>query len=126
MDDRAVERFANEWIERWNASDLEGLLGHYRDEAVFDSPRAQALTGAARVAGKAALRAYWGAAIERATARHFALDRYIWDPARRELVILYMSTVNEVSTRACEVFRFDAVGLVDRAEALYGASEDVG
>jgi steroid delta-isomerase len=118
----SVERFAREWIEDWNTSDLDGLLAHYRDDVVFSSPRAQALTGSAQVEGKEALRAYWGAATARASSRRFTLDRHIWDAGRNELVILYENQVDGASTRACEVFHFDDDGLVDHAEALYGAS----
>ncbi|CAN5725003.1 hypothetical protein BH23CHL2_BH23CHL2_21040 [soil metagenome] len=123
MHPESIERFVHEWIETWNANDLEGLLAHYTDDAVFDSPRAQALTGSARVEGKEALRDYWGAAIARASSRRFVFDRYIWDAERSELVVLYTNRVDGTSTRACEVFHFDEAGLVDRAEALYGASQ---
>lgn len=115
-------RFASEWIECWNTRNLERLLTHYTDQVVFRSPRAQVITGSSIVTGKAALRSYWGTAIARATSRCFTLDRVIWDAGRNELVILYDSRVDGVSTRASEVFHVDVSGLVDRAEALYGAS----
>ncbi|MEZ4523750.1 MAG: nuclear transport factor 2 family protein [Thermomicrobiales bacterium] len=118
----SIERFVHEWIETWNANDLERLLAHYTDDAVFESPRAQMLTGSARVEGKEALRAYWGASIARSTSRHFVLDRHLWDVDRNELLILYTNQVDGSSTRACEVFHFNGDGLVDRAEALYGAT----
>lgn len=121
-----IERFAYEWIEAWNAGDLERLLAHYRDDTIFDSPRAKKLTGAARIVGKDALRAYWGAAIDRASTRRFVLDCYLWDPERNALVILYTNHVDDTRTRACEVFYFDRDGWVERAEALYGAEESVG
>jgi steroid delta-isomerase len=117
-----VERFVQEWINAWSANDLDRLLAHYREDAVFNSPRALALTGSAQVEGRSALREYWGAAIARRPSRRFVLDRYIWDADRRELVILYENQADGTSTRACEVFHFDGDGLVDRAEALYGAA----
>jgi len=122
LDAESVDQFVQEWIQAWNTSDLERLIGHYCEDVIFNSPRAQALTGSAEVIGKSALRDYWGMAIARASSRHFVLDHFIWDGSRAELVIVYINQVDGVSTRACEIFRFDSSGLVERVEALYGAT----
>ena len=46
------ESFAHEWIAGWNARDLDRILDHYADDVIFSSPKAQAITGSARVVGK--------------------------------------------------------------------------
>jgi steroid delta-isomerase len=108
-------------VRVWNAHDLEGLLAHYVEDVSFVSPRAALLTGDATVRGKPALRAYWGAAIARTRSRRFTLERTVWDAHARELVVVYVSQVDERRVRAVEIFRFGADGLVVAGEALYGA-----
>jgi len=59
--------FAADWCAAWNAHDLDRLLAHFHEDAVFASPAAARLlpeTGG-RVAGKAALRAYWAEGLRR-------------------------------------------------------------
>jgi ketosteroid isomerase-like protein len=113
--------FAREWVRIWNAHDLEALLAHYSEDVTFTSPRAALVTGSAVVSGKPALRAYWGAAIARTRARRFTLERTVWDAHTRELVVVYISQVNDRRVRASEFFRFGADGLVVAGEAMYGA-----
>lgn len=69
------ESFAHEWIAGWNARDLDRILDHYADDVIFSSPKAQAITGSARVVGKPALAAYWRAALDRGEPLHFELER---------------------------------------------------
>jgi ketosteroid isomerase-like protein len=67
MDDQRARRFAEQWYAAWNARDLEAVLAHYADDVVMTSPLIAAVTGRAdgRIAGKAALRGYFAAALER-------------------------------------------------------------
>lgn len=114
--------FAAKWVAAWNSNDLEALLAHYQDDVTFISPRAATVTGSAVVAGKGALRAYWSAAIQRAQARRFTLDRVLWDADQSELVIVYVNEVDGNRLRACELFHFGPDGLVITGEAMYGAT----
>ena len=62
----AVE-FSRIWEAAWNRRDVEAVLTHFADDAVFTSPVAQQV-GFARegvVRGKDALRRYWVAALEK-------------------------------------------------------------
>lgn len=40
-----AQSFASEWIDAWNAHDLERILSHYDDEVVVISPVALRLLG---------------------------------------------------------------------------------
>ena len=70
----AIE-FAHEWIEAWNARDLERILEHYADDARMSSPLAVARTGRRDgvVVGKAALAAYWRPSLEQDPPLRFEL-----------------------------------------------------
>jgi ketosteroid isomerase-like protein len=40
MDTESARRFARQWLDAWNSHDLEAILSHFRDDAVFSSPMA--------------------------------------------------------------------------------------
>ncbi len=63
----SLEEIARRWLDRFNARDLDGLLGLYADEAVHVSPKLRERrpeTGG-EVRGKAALRLWWQDAFDR-------------------------------------------------------------
>ncbi|MBO9624103.1 MAG: nuclear transport factor 2 family protein [Sphingomonas sp.] len=75
MDD--PDAFAAEWCAAWNAHDLDAVLAHFHEDAVFTSPVAAKLlpeTGG-RITGKAALRAYWEEGLRRIPDLHFTVER---------------------------------------------------
>lgn len=117
MIDRAfAERFATEWIDAWNAHDLDAILSHYADVIVFHSPRIALVMGEKidSVAGKPALATYWGKALAGAKDLHFAFDRlYIGSDS---LTIAYR---NHRGQNAAETFVFDKDGLVKESVATY-------
>ncbi len=118
--DEAIS-FARRWTAMWSAKDVEAVLGHFAEGVRFTSPRAALTVGSATVAGKDALRAYWAAAAARIESIHFTFDRAVWDPARRELVVVYDAEISGQQNRACEFMRFDDTGHVVEGEAMYGA-----
>ena len=67
MDDERARRFAEAWYAAWNAHDLEAVLDHYTDDVEMTSPLVAALAARAdgRITGKAALREYFAAGLER-------------------------------------------------------------
>jgi ketosteroid isomerase-like protein len=67
IDEGRARRFAERWYAAWNAHDLEAILEHYADDVEVSSPLLAALAGRedGRIAGKAALRAYFAAGLER-------------------------------------------------------------
>jgi hypothetical protein len=72
------------------------------------------------VRGKAALRAYWTRALAAIRSLTFSLDRIVFDPATRELAILYDRAADGRVDRAAEVLRFGSSGRVASAEVLRG------
>jgi ketosteroid isomerase-like protein len=117
-----AERFAAEWAEAWNVRAVERVLEHFHADVVFTSPTALAVTGAATVHGKDALRAYWTTALERIGALRFTVDRVLWDPERRELAIVYTSEIDGKAKRVSENLAFDGDGRVTSAEVFHGVT----
>lgn len=117
----AMMAFAEAWIDAWNRRDVDAVLSHFRNDAVFVSPVAARYVGSSRIEGKAALAAYWRAALDNLTTLAFTLDRATWDPVRRELNVIYEADLNGRRRRACELMIFDEHGGQTRGEAFYGA-----
>ena len=111
------EAFARAWIEAWNGRDLKAILSHYAHDIVFTSPAAAKITGDAsgRVAGQAALAAYWGEALRRIPDLHFTLRSVL--VGVESVAIRYHSS--RTDAEVVEVVRFGADGLVVEASAYY-------
>jgi hypothetical protein len=73
MDSERAQRFADEWYAAWNGHDLDAILEHYSDDVEMVSPLVSALAGRGddRLVGKAALRAYFAAGLEKYPQLHF-------------------------------------------------------
>ena len=71
-----AQAFAQEWIEAWNAHDLERILSHYAEDVVLTSPRMRDVLGDASgvVRGKQALREYFARGLARLPDLYFALE----------------------------------------------------
>lgn len=73
---RSAAFLAKEWIEAWNAHDLDRILAHYHDEVIFRSPYVAAFgEPSGTLHGKAALRDYFAQAMARVPDLTFELDR---------------------------------------------------
>ena len=109
---------ARDWIEAWNSNDLERVLSHYTDDFEMSSPliveRGLDPTGVLR--GKAAVGAYWGAALAGAQPRiQFELIHAY--AGVNTLVIHYRSIGRKLVT---EILTFDPQRRVIRGAACYG------
>jgi steroid delta-isomerase len=113
--------FARGWAGAWSRLDVEAVLAHFADDAIFSSPVAQQVTGNARVVGKEALRAYWTKAVSTVKRMRFDVTRVTFSPAERSLVVVYDRTKDGVRSHATEHLRFGANGLVVEGDAFYGA-----
>jgi ketosteroid isomerase-like protein len=118
-----IDSYVKSWIDAWNRRDAEAVLAHFSNDVRFTSPTAERVVGVPTVIGKAALRSYWLAALERSGELRFTLDRALWDGERNELAIVYYRDVNGQLDKACELLAFDGSGQVARGEAMYGVAE---
>ena len=119
MDQTQADAFAAEWIEAWNAHDLDRILTHYADEVEFVSPLIQRLTGdaAGRLVGKAAVREYFAKGLATYPELEFKLIRAL--PGVGGVALHYRS-VNGLL--AAEVMELDEQGRVRRATVHYASA----
>ncbi len=111
-----AREFAKEWIESWNAHDLERILAHYSSDVVLVSPVATKVTGDASgtVRGKEALRSYFRRGLELYPSARFTLVDVMQGLSS---VVLYYE--NQIGTRTGEFMEFGADGTVVRVVANY-------
>lgn len=109
------QTFVAEWLAAWNAHDVEAVLRHFHEDAVFSSPFAARVVPASggRLAGKQAIRDYWRAGIALVPDLRFTLDTVFVGVDC--LVIAY---VNQKQVRVSEVLKF-AGGLVIEGHGTY-------
>jgi ketosteroid isomerase-like protein len=110
-----ARRFAVEWIDAWNAHDLERILAHYADDFEMASPVIAQVAGepSGVLRGKANVAAYWKKALALMPDLHFTLERVL---AGAESVAIAYRGHRGASV---EVFWFGADGRVVRAAAHY-------
>ena len=116
MDRTAAQRLSQSWLTAWNAHDLDAVLAHFADDAVFTSPVAAQLLPETHgvLVGKAAIRAYWTVGLERIPDLHFEIiDVYT---GLDTIVINYR---NHAGGRVNEVLQLDDSGLVVRGDGTY-------
>jgi ketosteroid isomerase-like protein len=114
-----AEQFAADWIDAWNAHDLDRVMSHYADDFEMSSPFivqvASEPSGTLR--GKAAVGAYWKKALELILDLHFELISVLVGVTS---VTLYYKGAR--GRLAAEVFHFGAEQKVSKAFAHYDAS----
>ena len=110
------EAFAVEWEVAWNSHDIDRILSHYTDDVVFRSRKAIALVGTGEVQGKANLRTYWLAALERQPDLKFSVQHVF--KGHEMMVISYE---NHRGVLAAETLYFARDGLVHHAAACHRA-----
>lgn len=96
--------FAQSWLDAWNSHDIDGVLAHFADDAVFSSPVArQLLDGSDGVLrGKSAIQSYWEEGLRRIPDLRFELvDVYAG------LDILVLNYRNQRGALVNEVLIFD-------------------
>jgi hypothetical protein len=118
-----AEAFAREWIDDWNARDLERILAHYADDFEMTSPLIVERMGVAsgRLKGKEAIRPYWSQGLRATPALRFnLLDVLVGVNA---LAIVYESVT--LARVVIERIEFDEQRRAVRAEALHGPPRPV-
>ena len=118
MDRAFAENFAQDWIESWNAHDLNRVLAHYTEDFEMSSPFIAQIAGepSGTLKGKAAVGAYWKQALERLPELHFELVSVL--TGVESVTVYYKSAGGRL---AAEVFFFSQGGKVSKAAAHYGA-----
>ncbi|HNX58406.1 MAG TPA: nuclear transport factor 2 family protein [Spirochaetota bacterium] len=108
--------FAEEWIDSWNAHDLDRIMSHYRDDCEITTPMIKTALGidTGTLAGKSAVRNYWRAALDKVPDLHFEL---IDITASVNSVALYYQSIS--NKKAIEVMFFDKSGKVSKGFAHY-------
>lgn len=116
MTETDAKDFALQWIEAWNARDLEALLSHYADDVVLVSPAAAKIldTPSGRVEGKAALRSYFQRGLDAYPNLRFELLDVLCGLSS---VVLYFN--NQKGTRTAEFMEVGANGKIARVVANY-------
>jgi len=116
-----ADAFAAEWIEAWNAQNLERILRHYAQDVVFTSPFVSRFLGRNdnTVRGAAVLRIYFGRALNSYPDLRFLSQRVYL--GAQSVVIEYQSVLNLMAT---EVMEFNDVGRVCRALAHYATANE--
>lgn len=112
-----MQRLAEEWYAAWNAHDLDRIVSHYSDDVVFTSPFVAKLGSdpQGRLVGKAALRQYFGVALERFPDLEFEPIALL--TGVNSLVLHYRSVEGRL---AGELMVLGEDGLVHEAVAHYG------
>jgi acyl-CoA thioesterase FadM len=116
LDEARAWALARDWVEAWNAHDLDRILAHYDDEVALTSPVAAQRLGDASgtVRGKAALRAYFQMGLAAFPALHFELVDVMWGLSS---VVLYYR--NQRGTMTGELMELGPSGHVTRVLANY-------
>src|SRR6266704_2259386 len=121
IDRNWAEVFAREWVDAWNAHDLERIFSHYTDDFEMTSPLIVERMGVAsgRLKGKEAIRRYWGQGLAGAPNLRFELLQVM--VGVNSLAIDYKSVT--AGRTVIERIEFDDHGQAVQAEALYGPLE---
>ena len=111
-----VYRLAQEWVEAWNAHDLDQIMAHYEEDVELISPVAAQLLGKSdgKVTGKANLRAYFEKGLAAYPSLHFELKDVLWG---LNSVVLYYA--NHRGTHTGEYMEISPQGKVSRVVANY-------
>lgn len=116
MEKEFAERFATEWIESWNAHDVDRVLSHYAEDFEMSSPVIFQVAGepSGTLKGKAAVGAYWRRALDLVPDLQFELLSVL---AGVSSITLYYKGAR--GRLAAEVFHFGSDQKVTRAFAHY-------
>ncbi|MEC9341533.1 MAG: nuclear transport factor 2 family protein [Pseudomonadota bacterium] len=115
VDKEHAERFAGEWLDAWNAHDLDRILSHYEETFTMSSPAITRLTGnsSGTLQGKPAVGKYWADALARYPNLHFKLLHLL--RGVDSVTLIYDGVLGVTA----EVFHFGPTGKVTRACAHY-------
>lgn len=116
MDLVFAEHFASDWIDSWNAHDLNRILSHYTDDFEMSSPVIIQVAGepSGTLKGKDAVAAYWEKALQLIPDLKFELQSILIGV--QSITLYYKGARGRL---AAEVFHFDTDQKVFKAFAHY-------
>lgn len=115
--------FAHEWIDSWNAHDMDRILAHYADEFQMSSPLIVERTGDPNglLEGKASVRDYWEPSLRAEPPLEFELIDLL---VGIDSITLYYRNVGR--RVVAETLIFDREGRVIRAMSHWSVDGDGG
>ena len=121
MNPAFAQQFAHDWIAAWNAHDLERILAFCAEDFSMTSPKIASLAGepSGTVRGKQAVRAYWGAGLQKLPELRFDLITVL---AGVDSITLYYNghyAPGAPETLSAEVLLFNAEQKAIRGFAHY-------
>lgn len=116
IDKAFADHFTQEWIDAWNAHDLDRVLAHYTDDFEMSSPVITQIVGepSGRLKGKQAIADYWRKALQ--TLPDLRFELIVTLIGAGSVTIHYKGARGRL---AAEVFHFNADGKVHAAFAHY-------
>ena len=113
-----AEHFAADWIDSWNAHDLDRILSHYADDFEMTSPVIVQIAGepSGTLRGKVAVGAYWRKALQLIPDLHFELVSVLVGVG--SITLYYKGARGRL---AAEVFHFGPANKVVKAFAHYAS-----
>ena len=109
--------FAKNWIDSWNAHDLEKILSHYSEDFTIESPLAIKLYPQSNgiVVGKSEVRKYWTIGLEKSPDLKFELVE-LFTGVNSVALYLFNTSSNK---RSVEVMRFNTQMKVNSVFVCY-------
>ncbi len=119
MDAAKAQQFAQDWINAWNAHDIDAILHHYAENLSFYSPLVSGLqfNDAGIITNKADLKAYFEIGLNRFPDLHFQYHNCF---AGINTVVIYYTSVN--NRLAVEVFELNDAGKAVKVYCNYGTA----
>ena len=117
-------RFVEDWLEGWNGRDLDRIMRHYAETAVFQSPSVLVMHPGSEgvVRGRAAIRELYAAALAHFPELRFELEEVIERPYGVIVVYRKLGVFSDQPGLTVEVFE-TADGVVTRNVVYWGAEE---
>jgi hypothetical protein len=115
-----LRELAEDWVQAWNARDLDRIMAHYADDIEFEADtvvrRWQKADGILH--GAADLREHFRLGLELAPALHFTIEDVFSAPSG--YAVLYR---RENNNRVLDVAELDETGKARRVKALYSGPQ---
>ena len=120
MDKVLAKDFVVDWLDAWNAHDIDRVLSHYTENFEMSSPLIAQLLGerSGVLRGKHAVGNYWRKALQLVPNLRFELISVLLGV--NSITIYYKGAKGQISA---EVFEFDPSGLVTKASAHYAMTD---